>query len=206
MKTPEAEFVHRWEPREGSDRTLLLLHGTGGDENDLIALGDLLDPAANLLSPRGQVVENGMPRFFRRLAAGVFDLEDLEKRTHALADFVEDSAAGYGFSLEGLTAVGFSNGANIAAALLLLRPGVIRSAILLRAMSPLTPPTVPDLHGTRVLIAAGRQDQMISPEGSKALAAQFQEAGAEVSLHWEETGHQLTRPDVDAAREWLRGA
>jgi predicted esterase len=203
---PAEEFVHRWEPRVGSDRTLLLLHGTGGDENDLISLGDLLDPAANLLSPRGRVLEHGMPRFFRRLAAGVFDLEDLTARTHELADFVTNAATQYGFALEGVTAVGFSNGANIAAALLLLRPGVVQRAILLRAMSPLTPPTAPDLHGTNVFLAAGRQDQMIPPARSEALAAQLRAAGATVLLRWEETGHQLTRADVDAARDWLRDA
>ncbi len=203
---PSPEFVHRWEPREGGANTLLLLHGTGGDENDLISLGDILDPSANLLSPRGQVLEHGMPRFFRRLAAGVFDLEDLTARTHDLADFVEHSATRYGFDAAGVTAVGFSNGANIAAAMLLLRPRVVRRAILLRAISPLTPPAVPDLRGTHVLIAAGRQDQMIPPAGSEALAAQLRDAGAAVSLRWEEAGHELTRADVDAARDWIRDA
>lgn len=199
----DGEFVHRWEPREGSTSTLLLLHGTGGDENDLIPLGDLIDPSANLLSLRGQVLEHGMPRFFRRLAEGVFDLEDLTARTHQLADFVVASAARYAFDATGVTAVGFSNGANIAAAMMLLRPGTIRRAILLRAMVPLTPAAPPDLHGTSVLIAAGRHDPIIVPANSEALAAQLRAAGAEVSLRWEEAGHQLTRADVDAAREWL---
>lgn len=198
------EFVHRWEPREGSRSTLLLLHGTGGDENDLIPLGDLLDPSANLLSPRGQVLEHGMPRFFRRLAEGVFDLEDLTARTHELADFVVASAARYGFDPAGVTAVGFSNGANIAAAMLLLRPGTVRRAVLLRAMVPLTPASAPDLRGTAVLIAAGRSDPIIKPANSEALAAQLRDAGAAVSLRWEEAGHQLTRSDVDAARDWMR--
>jgi predicted esterase len=200
------EFVHRWEPRENAERTLLLLHGTGGDEHDLIPLGDLLDPSANLLSPRGPVLEHGMPRFFRRLAEGVFDLEDLTARTHQLADFVVASAARYGFDPLGVTAVGFSNGANIAAAMLLLRPGTVRRAVLLRAMVPLAPPAAPDLRGTAALIAAGRHDPIIAPAGSEALAAQLRAAGAEVSLRWEEAGHQLTRSDVDAARDWLRDA
>ena len=200
------EFVHRWEPREGGASTLLLLHGTGGDESDLISLGEILDPAANLLSPRGRVLENGMPRFFRRRAAGVFDLEDLTARTHELADFIVQAATRYGFDSANVTAVGFSNGANIAAAMLLLRPGTVRRAILLRAMSPLTPPMTPDLKGTSVFLAAGRQDQMIPPAGSEALAAQLRAAGAAVSLRWEEAGHQLTRADVDAARDWLRDA
>lgn len=199
-------FVHRWEPRAGGARTLLLLHGTGGDEEDLLPLGRQLDPDANLLSPRGQVLEQGMPRFFRRLAAGVFDLEDLTARTHDLADFVLAAAQRYAFDPLGVTAVGFSNGANIAAAMLLLRPGTIHRAVLLRAMDPLTPPVAPDLRGTSVLIAAGRHDTMIPPEQSEALAAQLRACGAEVSVRWEETGHQLTRADVQAAHDWLRDA
>ena len=201
---PDLGYVHRWEPREGAERTLLLLHGTGGDENDLIPLGDLLDHAANLLSLRGPVMENGMPRFFRRLAAGVFDMEDLHARAQALADFVGTAAAHYGFDANSVTAVGFSNGANIAAAVMLLRPEVLRRAILLRAMVPLEPESPPDLSGVEVFIAAGRQDQMISPEGTERLAAMFRDSGADVTLEWFPVGHQLTRADVDSARDWLR--
>ena len=199
-----AEFVHRWEPRALSGPTLLLLHGTGGDEDDLVPLAAQLDPSASILSPRGQVLEHGMPRFFRRLAEGVFDLEDLTARTHQLADFVTASARQYGFDIAGVTAVGFSNGANIAAAMLLLRPGTVRRAVLLRAMVPLTPAAPPDLRGTSVLIAAGRHDPIIPPTNSEALAAQLRAAGADVSLRGEESGHQLTRSDVDAARDWLQ--
>lgn len=197
---------HRWEPREGATRTLLLLHGTGGDENDLIPLGDILDPAANLLSPRGQVTEQGMPRFFRRLAAGVFDMEDLRARTHELADFVRDAAEIYGFDLKSVTAVGFSNGANIAAAMLLLRPEVVRRAILLRAMVPLVPQDAPDLAGSQVFVAAGESDAMIPRAGTEQLVSLLREHGADVTLRWAPVGHQLTREDVDAAREWLRAA
>jgi predicted esterase len=197
-------FAHRWEPRPGSATTLLLLHGTGGDENDLIPLGDRLDASANLLSPRGPVLENGMPRFFRRLAEGVFDLEDLTARTRQLADFVEAASKEYGFDTAGVSAVGFSNGANIAAAMLLLHPGVIRQAVLLRAMVPLVPPTPPDLLGTRVFVAAGRVDPIIPPANSETLAAMLKAAGADVTLRWSPAGHQLTREDVDAAYEWLR--
>ena len=197
-------FAHRWQPRAGSTTTLLLLHGTGGDEHDLVPLGDLIEPSANLLSPRGPVLENGMPRFFRRLAEGVFDLEDLTARTHQLADFVLAASQEYGFDTGGVTAVGFSNGANIAAAMLLLRPGVIRHAVLLRAMVPLLPPTPPDLRGTRVFVAAGRADPIITPANSESLAAMLEAAGADVTLRWSPAGHQLTREDVDAAREWLR--
>jgi predicted esterase len=199
-------FEHRWEPREGSDRTLLLLHGTGGDEHDLIPLGDLIDPAANLLSPRGQVLEHGMPRFFRRLAEGVFDLDDLRTRAHQLADFVTAESAAYGFPTDGVTAVGFSNGANIAAAMLLLRPGLVRRAVLLRAMVPLEPESPPSLGGTQVFIAAGEHDPIIPPANSERLAELLRSAGADVTLRWFPVGHQLTRADVDASRDWLRAA
>lgn len=199
-------FTHRWEPRAGSDRTLLLLHGTGGDENDLIPLGDLIDPGANLLSPRGQVLEQGMPRFFRRLAEGVFDMDDLRARTHGLADFVEEAARAYAFPTDGVTAVGFSNGANVAAAMLLLRPGLVRQAILLRAMVPLEPSPLPALAGTRVFLAGGQHDPIIPPANTERLAGILRSAGAEVALRWSPVGHQLTRADVDAARAWLAPA
>lgn len=195
-------FTHRWEPRPGSTRTLLLLHGTGGDEHDLIPLGDLLDRGANLLSPRGQVLEHGMPRFFRRLAEGVFDIPDLKARTQQLGEFIEGASAQYGFPTDGVTAVGFSNGANIAAALLLQRPGLVKEAILYRAMVPLELETLPDLHGTRVFIAAGQHDPIIPPSNSERLAAMLREAGADVELRWAPTGHQLTREDVDASKAW----
>jgi predicted esterase len=199
----ELGFTHRWEPREGSARTLLLLHGTGGDENDLIPLGDLIDREANLLSPRGQVLENGMPRFFRRLAEGVFDIPDLKARTIALGEFVEGASAQYGFPTSGVTAVGFSNGANIAAALLLMRPGLVREAVLLRAMVPLELNPLPNLKGTRVFIAAGEHDPIIPPSNSERLAQMLRDAGADVTLRWSPVGHQLTREDVDASRAWL---
>lgn len=196
-------FAHRWEPREGSDRTLLLLHGTGGDEHDLIPLGDLLDREANLLSPRGQVLENGMPRFFRRLAEGVFDIPDLKARTEALGEFISAASAEYRFPTDGVTAVGFSNGANIAAALLLMRPGLVKEAVLLRAMVPLEVSPLPSLEGTRVFIAAGERDPIIPPSNSEQLARMLKDAGADVTLRWSPVGHQLTRDDVDAARAWL---
>ena len=202
--TPQPlDFVHRWEPRAGATRTLLLLHGTGGDENDLISLGDLIDPSANLLSPRGQVLEHGMPRFFRRLAEGVFDMDDLTKRTHGLADFVQAAAVTYGFSTAGVTAVGFSNGANIAAAMLLLRPGLVQQAVLLRAMVPLEPTPLPELTGTRVFLAAGERDPIIPAANTERLAELLELAGADVALRWSPVGHQLTREDVDASRAWL---
>src|ERR1041385_1808515 len=151
------DFIHEFVPGSSS-RALLLLHGTGGNERDLIPLGRELDPNAALLSPRGKVLENGMPRFFRRLAEGVFDLEDLKFRTNELGDFVTAAAKHYGFALHNLVAVGYSNGANIAASMLLLRPKIMNAAILFRAMVPLIPDRLPDLSSVRIWIGAGDQD------------------------------------------------
>jgi predicted esterase len=148
------------------------------------------------------VLENGMPRFFRRLAEGVFDIPDLKARTQQLGDFVVGAGTRYGFPTQGVTAVGFSNGANIAAALLLLRPGLVREAILYRAMVPLEVAPLPDLRGTRVFIAAGQHDPIIPPSNSERLAAMLREAGADVTLRWSPVGHQLTREDVEASRVW----
>src|SRR5256886_4587407 len=151
--TASPDFIHEF-VAGSSDRTLLLLHGTGGNERDLIPLGRELDPSAALLSPRGKVLENGMPRFFRRLAEGVFDLEDLKTRTNELADFAAAAAQHYGFASDNVIAVGYSNGANIAASLLLFRPEVLSAAVLFRAMVPLIPETQPNLSSVRVWIGA----------------------------------------------------
>lgn len=184
--------------------TLLLLHGTGGDEHDLLDLGRMLYPGAALLSPRGQVLENGMPRFFRRLAEGVFDLEDLRRRTDDLAEFVAGASAVYGFDPKRVIAVGYSNGANIAASLLLQRPGVLAGAVLFHAMVPFVPEQLPDLAGVPVFMGAGRTDTMIRPQQTEGLARLLQQAGAEVALHWEQGGHALARGEVQAAAGWLR--
>ena len=202
----EAGFVHRFDPaKEPRAPTLILLHGTGGDENDLLPLGRMLDERAALLSPRGKVLENGMPRFFRRLSMGVFDEEDLVNRTHELASFVEEAASEYGLDPKHLFAVGFSNGANIAASLLLLHPGLLAGAVLLRAMTPFELETLPDLSGTPVYLAAGRSDQMIPPESTERLAELLRGAGAEVTLDWQPGGHGIGRAEVEAARAWLAG-
>jgi phospholipase/carboxylesterase len=202
----EAGSVHRFDPaKEPGAPTLLLLHGTGGDENDLLPLGRMLDERAALLSPRGKVLENGMPRFFRRLSMGVFDEEDLVNRTHELASFVEEAASEYGLDPKRLFAVGFSNGANIAASLLLLHPGLLAGAVLLRAMTPFELETLPDLSDTPVYLAAGRSDQMIPPESTERLADLLREAGAEVTLDWQPGGHGIGRAEVEAARDWLAG-
>ena len=199
-------FAHRFVPAEGDDpNTLLLLHGTGGNEDDLLPLGRMLSGSAALLSPRGKILEHGMPRFFRRLAEGVFDEEDLVNRTHELAGFVEAAATEYGLDGSRIRAVGFSNGANIAASLLLLHPGLLAGAVLLRAMVPLEPEPTPDLAGTPVYHAAGRSDTMVPAENTERLANLLREAGAYVTLDWQPGGHGIGRPEVDAARAWLQG-
>lgn len=204
MASELAGFVHRFVPAEGDNlTTLLLLHGTGGDENDLLPLGRLLVEQAAFLSPRGNVLENGAPRFFRRLAEGVFDHEDLVKRTHALAEFVEAATSEYGLDPQRIFAVGFSNGANIAASLLLLHPGLLAGAVLLRAMVPFEPETTPDLSGTPVYLAAGRSDSMVPPESTERLGELLRETGAEVALDWQPGGHNIGRAEIEAAHGWL---
>jgi predicted esterase len=198
-------FIHHFAPAQENParHVLLLLHGTGGNENDLIPLGRDLDPSAALLGLRGNVLENGMPRFFRRLAEGVFDEEDVIRRAHELADFVGAAATKYKFDPRHVTAVGYSNGANIAAAVLLLRPGVLPRAILFRAMVPLTPATQPNCADTAVLICSGKRDPIVPVENAERLAAMLREAGAEVTLRFEEAGHQLVFAEIAAAKNWL---
>jgi phospholipase/carboxylesterase len=195
-------FVHRFFPGE-SDTTLLLLHGTGGNENDLMPLGRELAPEAAILSPRGKVSEYGAARFFRRLAEGVFDHEDLVFRTHELAGFVEGAAQEYGLDPTRLVGVGYSNGANIAASLMLLHPGLLRAAVLFRAMVPFEPEVVPGLSDMPVFLAAGRMDRMIPPQNTERLAEILREAGADLDLRWRNTGHALTYEEVEEAKEWL---
>jgi phospholipase/carboxylesterase len=203
MSAPD--FIHRFVPAKGgSARVLLLLHGTGGDESDLLPLGVELDPTAALLSPRGRVSENGMPRFFRRFAEGVFDEEDVVRRAHELADFISAAAKKYNFAQGDVTAVGYSNGANIAAAMMLVRPKAIARAILLRAMVPLSQPPVVDLSGTRVLISAGAADPIIPSENAERLANLLRERGAATELIVQPTSHGLVQQDIVAARSFLR--
>jgi phospholipase/carboxylesterase len=199
---PQPDFIHDFVPGSSS-RTLLLLHGTGGNERDLIPLGRELDPNAALLSPRGKVLENGMPRFFRRLAEGVFDLEDLKYRTNELADFVAAAGEHYGFTSDNVVAVGYSNGANIAASMLLLRPEVMPAAILFRAMVPLVPDRLPDLSSVRVWIGAGDQDPIIPASEAQRLVELLRRASADVTIRFFNAGHDLTNDDVEKARDWL---
>jgi glyoxalase family protein len=201
-------FVHRFIPPSSGggltgSTTLLLLHGTGGDEDNLISLGRTLLPGAALLSPRGKVDEGGALRFFRRIREGVFDQKDLALRTEDLAKFIAGAAATYSLKPEGIVAVGFSNGANIAGSLLLRRPGLVRAAVLLSPMIPFEPDPVPNLTGTDVFIGAGRSDTMVPPAQTERLVELLTHAGAQVTVHWEVGGHAITPSEVAAAREWL---
>lgn len=197
---------HVWIEPRAEGPILLLLHGTGGNERDLLPLADLVAPGAGVLSPRGSVLENGMPRFFRRLAEGVFDEPDLRARTAELAEFVADAASAYRFDAANVTALGFSNGANIAASLLLLSPGVLRGAMLFRAMVPLRPDAPPALEGVRVLLSEGARDPIVGRAQGEELAGMLRGGGAEVTLIWQEAAHGLVEADLRSAREWLRGS
>ena len=197
-------FVHVFEPPSTANAPiLLLLHGTGGNEQDLLSLAEVLAPDAGILSPRGKVLERGMPRFFRRLAEGVFDIEDLKFRTSELADFLIASSAKHGFDVGRLVAVGFSNGANIAASTMLLRPDALTAGVLIRAMVPLVPQPLPSLPRARVLISNGRTDPLVSLAETERLTKLFRDTGADVTLEWQPGVHQLTPGDVTVARQWL---
>jgi phospholipase/carboxylesterase len=198
----ELSFIHRYEPATDPKRPpLLLLHGTGGDENDLLGLGRMSSPGSALLSPRGKILENGMPRFFRRLKEGVFDEEDVRFRANELADFVAEARKAYG--LEALVAVGFSNGANIAAAMLMLRPEALAGAALLRAMVPLSSAPQVDLAGKRVLMISGAMDPIIPADNSNRLAASLSASGAEVQHQMLPSGHNLSQTDLSLLVKWF---
>ena len=212
-------FIHRFIPSstssekwDGGDKskikssppTLLLLHGTGGNERDLIPLGRRIYPNSSLISPRGKVLEQGMPRFFRRLAEGVFDIEDLKFRTRELAKFVHDASLKYSFDLGKTIAVGFSNGANIGASLLLLEPQVIAAAVLFRPMVPFVPDEpFPDLSGKKIIILSGQYDPIVSKKQAEDLFSLVKNLGAKVEMQWQAGGHEITQNDVQVAKKWL---
>src|SRR5215212_10484003 len=220
-KKTELDFIHSFIPpkyeeigagtatrrrktESKSFTTFLLLHGTGGNEQDLVPLAYELDKSAAILSPRGKVLENGItPRFFRRLAEGVFDLEDLKFRTNELADFVIDASKTYNFDLQNVISVGYSNGANIAASMLLLRPEILSSAVLFRAMVPLVPQTLPNLSDKHIFMSSGLDDPIVSRQEVERLFSLLKKAGANISLSWQESGHELTMEEIRKAREWL---
>ena len=218
-KKTQLGFIHRFIPsnkisgtqtrEQGTEgktvfTTLLLLHGTGGNEEDMIPLGKQIAPEAAILSPRGKVLENGMPRFFKRLAEGVFDIEDLKFRTYELADFVEEASKVYGFDLQHVVALGYSNGANIAASELLLRPAILSSAILFRPMVPLIPEVLPDLSTKHVFISAGLQDPIVPGQETQSLFNLLRKAGvADISINWQNSGHELSFEETRKAKNWL---
>jgi predicted esterase len=190
--------------KEKKIRTLLLLHGTGGNEDDLVPLGHEIDPNAVLLSPRGKILEAGiLPRFFRRLAEGIFDIEDLKFRTNELADFVKSASIVYGLDPDNVVAVGYSNGANIAVSMLLLRPRALSGAILFRAMVPFVPDQLPDLSGKRILLSYGLKDPIAPKREAEKLSNLFIQAGADVTLQSQKSGHDLTQGDIESAKRWL---
>jgi phospholipase/carboxylesterase len=202
VSKPDLGFVHRFVPASDPARPpLLLLHGTGGNESDLLPLADRVAPSAALLSPRGKVLEYGMPRFFRRLAEGVFDTEDVKRRAHELADFVEAARKTYGIVKP--IALGFSNGANIAAAMLLLRPETLAGGVLIRPMAPLEPETPPNLKGVPVLMLSGSEDPMSPPASRARLESLLREAGADVRHETVPAGHGLVAEDLAIAEKWL---
>jgi phospholipase/carboxylesterase len=203
--TADLGFVHRWVPGRGSPLTALTLHGTGGDENDLLALGAAVAPGAALLSPRGKVLERGAPRFFKRLSLGVFDQADLALQTDELVTFVRAAAREYGFDPAHVVAIGYSNGANIASSAFLRYPGVFARAVLFRPMVPFVPEPPPVLNGMPVYIAAGRVDPIVRRENTEELLRVLDAAGAAVTVRWEAAGHALTSGEVQGAADWLAG-
>jgi phospholipase/carboxylesterase len=201
----ELSHVHRFEPASRPDRpgrpTLLLLHGTGGDENDLVPLVEMVSPGSGFVSPRGKVLENGMPRFFRRLAEGVLDEDDVRRRANELADFIAEAREAY--DLPAPIALGFSNGANVAAAVMLLRPDALAGAVLMRAMVPLAEPPAARLDGAPVLILSGAADPLVPADNAARLAVMLEEAGAAVRHEIVSAGHNLSQTDVTLAHAWL---
>ena len=204
-------FIHRFIPADHSRKNdevkshvLLLLHGTGGNEEDLIPIGKMISPESAILSPRGKVLENGMPRFFRRLAEGVFDVEDLKYRTCELATFVSNASQVYGFDLNRTIAVGFSNGANIGASMLLLRPEVLSGAILFRAMVPLELESLPDLSEKHIVLSEGLYDPIVTQQEAKKLFLLLEKSRAKISVRWQKSSHNLTQDDILVAKEWFR--
>ena len=209
-KPHQLGFIHRFIPSNRKEAkaktplaTLLLLHGTGGNEEDMIPLGHEIAPEAAILSPRGKVLEAGMPRFFRRLAEGVFDIEDLKFRTNELAYFIENASKLYSFDLEYMIAVGYSNGANIASSLLLLRPEILSAAILFRPMVPFIPDTLQNLISKNILICAGEWDPIVPRQNTEKLLDIFKKAHTNVSIYWQKSGHELGQEEILTAKEWL---
>lgn len=196
-------YIYIPAPVSEEGRTMLLLHGTGGNEKDMISLARQLDSKAALLSPRGKVSENGMARFFKKHATGSFDEDDIRFRAYELVEFIETAENTYSINSGSIMAVGYSNGANIATAILLLHPRVLNSAVLFRPMVPLVPENMPDLSGKHIFISAGQNDPLVSADDTRRLVDLLSNAGAEVSVHWSSGTHAINEEDVAAAKEWV---
>lgn len=202
--TEDLGFIHRFVPAEESDAdTLIVLHGTGGDENDLISIGQAVAPGAAILSPRGNVLENGAPRFFRRLAEGVFDPKEVKSRAEELARFIRAASITYRLDPARIYSLGYSNGANIASTVMLLEPGILQGSILLRPMLVYEPTERNDLTGSAVFISAGRMDPIVPAESVERLVSLFESAHAAITLKWQLTGHSLMPSEVREGSEWL---
>jgi phospholipase/carboxylesterase len=203
--TADLGFIHRFLPAtdSGITETLIVLHGTGGDENDLVGVGQSIAPGAAILSPRGKVLENGAPRFFRRLAEGVFDPNEVRLRAEELAVFIRSAIIQYRLDPSRVFAFGFSNGANIASTLMFLEPGLLQGAILFRPMLVFEPDNVPNLGGTGVLVSSGRMDPIVPPPSVKRLVELFESASAEVTLKWQLAAHNLLPGEIREAADWL---
>ncbi len=201
----QLNFKHKYVPSSDptKGKTVLLLHGTGGNEESLIPIVEMVLPDAAILSPRGQIMENGMPRFFRRIAEGVFDLEDLKFQTQELAIFIEAASKTYGLESNEVIALGYSNGANIASSVMLTYPELISKAALFHPMIPFVPENPPDLSNTSILITAGTNDPIVSRKETLELNSMFQDYGAEVEIFWHDSGHNLTREELDKTKNFL---
>lgn len=201
----ELSFKHLYQPPSQEDSlTLLMLHGTGGDEESLLPFAQALRPTAGILSPRGKVLENGLPRFFRRFEEGVFDLEDMKLQTEDLAAFVKDASTRFGFDSSRVFAVGYSNGANIAASLILRDPEVLAGAVLFRATLPFEPANPPEADGKPILICAGIEDPYAPRDKVERLIEVLEAGGATVSVNWQAGGHSLASAEIDMAAGWLQ--
>lgn len=197
-------FIHKFIRKSGK-RTLLVLHGTGGNEDDMIPLAEEIDPNDSILSVRGKVLENGMPRYFRRFSSGVFDLEDLKFRTFELANFMQIAGRKYGFHPKSVVALGYSNGANTATSILLLKPECLEGAVLLRAMLPLVPESLPNLSEKRIFLSSGKFDLITPKLKVTELEELLLKAKAKVTTNWEDSDHSLTQEEVQKAHTWIRG-
>jgi len=203
--TTDLGFIHRYVPAAdpATADTLVVLHGTGGDENDLISIGQAIAPGAAILSPRGNVLENGAPRFFKRLAEGVFDPKEVKSRADELARFIRGAVVTYRLDPARVYALGYSNGANIASTVMLVEPGVFRGSVLLRPMLVYDPPEQNDLSDTAVFISAGRMDPIVPVESVEKLVKLFESAHSNVTVKWQLAGHSLVPSEVREASEWL---